>query len=28
MAGMRAAIEARRFADFTAQFHEMQARGW
>jgi len=28
MAGMRAAIEARCFADFTAQFHEMQARGW
>ncbi|OJW97332.1 tRNA guanosine(34) transglycosylase Tgt [Thiobacillus sp. 65-1402] len=28
MAGMRAAIEAGRFADFTAQFHEMQTRGW
>jgi len=28
MAGMRAAIEARRFADFAAQFHEMQTRGW
>ena len=28
MAGMRAAIETRRFAGFTAQFHEMQARGW
>jgi queuine tRNA-ribosyltransferase len=28
MAGMRAAIEAHRFADFTARFHEMQARGW
>jgi len=28
MAAMRAAIEARRFADFTAQFHEMQALGW
>lgn len=28
MAGMRAAIEAHRFADFTAGFHEMQARGW
>ena len=28
MADMRAAIEAYRFADFTARFHEMQARGW
>lgn len=28
MAGMRAAIEAKRFADFTARFHEMQTRGW
>jgi queuine tRNA-ribosyltransferase len=28
MAGMRAAIEARRFTEFTTQFHEMQARGW
>jgi queuine tRNA-ribosyltransferase len=28
MAEMRAAIEAGRFADFTAQFHEMQTRGW
>ena len=28
MAGMRAAIEAHRFADFAAQFHEMQTRGW
>ena len=28
MAGMRAAIETHRFADFTAQFHEMQTRGW
>ncbi len=28
MAAMRAAIESRRFADFTAQFHEMQALGW
>jgi queuine tRNA-ribosyltransferase len=28
LAGMRAAIEARRFADFTARFHEMQALGW
>jgi len=28
MAGMRAAIEAGRFAEFTTQFHEMQARGW
>jgi len=28
MADMRAAIEARRFADFTARFHEMQTRGW
>ncbi|MBD3812666.1 MAG: tRNA guanosine(34) transglycosylase Tgt [Betaproteobacteria bacterium] len=28
MAGMRAAIEAHRFADFTARFHEMQTRGW
>ncbi len=28
MAGMRAAIEAGRFAEFTLQFHEMQARGW
>jgi len=25
---MRAAIEAGRFTDFTAQFHEMQTRGW
>ncbi|MGK2953352.1 MAG: tRNA guanosine(34) transglycosylase Tgt [Thiobacillus sp.] len=28
MADMRAAIEAHRFADFAAQFHEMQTRGW
>lgn len=28
MAGMRAAIEAGRFADFTASFHELQSRGW
>jgi len=28
MADMRAAIEAGRFAEFTAQFHEMQTRGW
>ncbi|MBN8766898.1 MAG: tRNA guanosine(34) transglycosylase Tgt [Thiobacillus sp.] len=28
MAGMRAAIEAGRFADFSARFHEMQTRGW
>ena len=28
MAGMRAAIESRGFADFTARFHEMQTRGW
>jgi queuine tRNA-ribosyltransferase len=28
MAGIRVAIEAGRFADFTARFHEMQARGW
>ena len=28
MAGMRVAIEAHRFADFTAHFHEMQTRGW
>jgi queuine tRNA-ribosyltransferase len=28
MAGMRAAIETRGFADFTARFHEMQTRGW
>jgi queuine tRNA-ribosyltransferase len=28
MAGMRTAIEDRRFADFTAQFHELQTRGW
>jgi queuine tRNA-ribosyltransferase len=28
MAGMRAAIEAGRFAEFSAQFHEMQTRGW
>ena len=28
MAGMRAAIEARRFADFVAEFHTMQAQGW
>lgn len=28
MAGMRVAIEAQRFADFSAQFHEMQTRGW
>jgi len=28
MADMRAAIEARRFADFTARFHKMQTRGW
>jgi len=28
MAGMRAAIETHRFADFAAQFHEMQTRGW
>lgn len=28
MSGMRAAIEARRFADFVAEFHAMQAQGW
>jgi len=28
MAGIRAAIEAKGFADFAAGFHEMQARGW
>jgi len=28
MAGMQAAIETHRFADFAAQFHEMQTRGW
>ena len=28
MAGMRGAIEAQRFADFTMRFHEMQTRGW
>ncbi len=28
MAGMRAAIEARRFADFVAEFHALQAQGW
>lgn len=28
MAEMRAAIESRRFADFTTRFHEMQTRGW
>ncbi|MEQ1661205.1 MAG: tRNA guanosine(34) transglycosylase Tgt [Thiobacillus sp.] len=28
MAAMRAAIEAGRFADFTARFHEMQTLGW
>jgi queuine tRNA-ribosyltransferase len=28
MAGMRSAIEAHRFADFTARFHEMQTCGW
>jgi len=28
MAEMRAAIEAHRFADFTARFHEMQTHGW
>jgi queuine tRNA-ribosyltransferase len=28
MADMRAAIEARRFADFTAEFHATQALGW
>ena len=28
MAAMRAAIEARHFAGFTAQFREMQALGW
>jgi queuine tRNA-ribosyltransferase len=28
MAGMRAAIEAGRFADFAARFHEQQALGW
>jgi queuine tRNA-ribosyltransferase len=28
MAGMRAAIEAHRFADFVAEFHAMQAQGW
>ena len=28
MAGMRDAIEAKRFLDFSAQFHEMQTRGW
>ena len=28
MAGMRAAIETRGFADFAARFHEMQTRGW
>ena len=28
MAGMRAAIEAHRFADFSTEFHEMQRLGW
>jgi queuine tRNA-ribosyltransferase len=28
MADMRAAIEARRFAEFTERFHAMQALGW
>ncbi|NDP48940.1 MAG: tRNA-guanine transglycosylase, partial [Sulfuriferula multivorans] len=28
MAGMRAAIEAKCFADFTAKFHATQALGW
>ena len=28
MGGMRDAIEAKRFLDFSAQFHEMQTRGW
>ncbi len=28
MAGMRAAIEVRRFADFAAEFQAMQAQGW
>jgi len=28
MSDMRAAIEDGRFAEFTAQFHEMQTRGW
>ncbi|OYY78729.1 MAG: hypothetical protein B7Y33_05200, partial [Hydrogenophilales bacterium 16-62-9] len=28
MAGMRAAIEAHHFADFTAEFHAGQALGW
>jgi queuine tRNA-ribosyltransferase len=28
MAGMRASIEAHRFADFAAEFHTMQALGW
>jgi queuine tRNA-ribosyltransferase len=28
MADMRAAIEAKRFADFTAEFHATQALGW
>jgi queuine tRNA-ribosyltransferase len=28
MAGMRAAIEAGHFADFSARFHEEQALGW
>jgi queuine tRNA-ribosyltransferase len=28
MAEIRAAIEARRFADFVARFHEMQTLGW
>jgi queuine tRNA-ribosyltransferase len=28
MAGIRAAIEVQRFTDFSAQFHEMQTRGW
>ena len=28
MAGMRAAIEAHRFADFTTEFHATRALGW
>jgi queuine tRNA-ribosyltransferase len=28
MAQMRAAIEARRFADFAMRFHEEQTLGW
>ena len=28
MAGMRAAIEAGRFAEFAVGFHELQTRGW